>query len=492
MSTQWEVVIGLEVHAQVSSKTKIFCGCPTDFGAEPNHHVCPVCLGLPGVLPVLNATAVEYTVRTGLATNCTINPKSVFARKNYFYPDLPKGYQISQYELPVCEHGHLDIELENGSTKRIGITRIHMEEDAGKNIHGSGSDRSSYVDLNRAGVPLMEIVSEPDMRSATEATAYLRKLRNILVYLGVCDGNMEEGSFRCDANVSLRPMGQKEFGTRAELKNINSFRFVEQAIEYEVERQKEILESGGKVVQETRLFDTSNGTTRSMRSKEEAHDYRYFPEPDLLPLQLDTAWIEDIRTNLPELADAKSARFQADLGLPKYDADVLTQERPVAEWFEAAVKAYGGTPKQVSNWTMTEVLRKLNEESLTIEACPITPEDLAAILKLIEAKTISGSAAKTVFEEMWARRKAGAGEDAKTLADAVVKDKNLAQVSDEGAIAGIVKSIVDANPDEVQRYLGGQDKLLGFFVGQVMKEMKGKANPGVANKLVKDELEKRR
>ncbi len=492
MSTQYEVVIGLEVHAQFKTKTKIFCGCPTTFGAEPNAHVCPVCLGLPGVLPVLNKRVVEYAVKTGLALGCTINEKSVFARKNYFYPDLPKGYQISQYELPVCEHGHLDIELEDGSTKRIGITRAHLEEDAGKNIHGEGGDRSSYVDLNRAGTPLLEIVSEPDMRSAKEATAYLRKLRNILVYLDVNDGNMEEGSFRCDANVSIRPFGQKEFGTRAELKNINSFRYVEQAIEYEVERQKEIIEGGGKVVQETRLFDPNTGVTRSMRSKEEAHDYRYFPEPDLLPLVVETNYVEEIRATLPELADAKKQRFQETLGLPLYDADVLVQEQPVANWFEAAVKAYGGTPKTVSNWVMTEVLRKLNEEGTPIEDSAFTPDDLAAVLKLIDKKTVSGSAAKTVFEEMWLRRKDGVDQAADALADQVVKDKNLAQVSDAGAITEAVNQVLDANPAEVERYLGGNEKLLGFFVGQVMKAMKGKANPGMANEAVKGELEKRR
>ena len=483
MSTQYETVIGLEVHAQLKTRTKIFCGCPTDFGAEPNHHVCPRCLGLPGVLPVLNKRAVEYAIRTALALDFTINHTSVFSRKNYFYPDLPKGYQITQFELPICEHGHLDITLEDGSEKRIGITRAHMEEDAGKNIHGSGTDRSSYVDLNRAGTPLLEIVSEPEMRSAKEATAYLRKLRNILIYLGVCDGNMEEGSFRCDANVSIRPVGQAEFGTRAELKNLNSFRYVEQAIDYEVERQKDILEGGGTVVQETRLFDPTTGQSRSMRSKEEAHDYRYFPEPDLLPLIIDDAWVEEIRATLPELATAKSKRFQEQYGLPAYDADVLTQEKPVGDYFEHTVEAFGGSPKQVSNWMMTELLRALKTEEKSIEACPITPETLAGLLKLIDNKTISGKIAKTVFEDMYATGK---------TADAIVKEKNLVQVTDESAIIPIVDEIIDASPKETERYLGGNEKLLGFFVGQVMQKTKGKANPEMANKVVKERLEARR
>jgi aspartyl-tRNA(Asn)/glutamyl-tRNA(Gln) amidotransferase subunit B len=482
MSTQYETVIGLEVHAQVLSKTKIFCGCPTDFGAEPNHHVCPVCLALPGVLPVLNKKAVEYTIRTGLATHCTINEYSVFARKNYFYPDLPKGYQISQFDLPVCLAGYLDIPVEGGQ-KRVGITRIHMEEDAGKNIHGAGSDRSSYVDLNRAGVPLMEIVSEPDMRSAYEASAYLRKLRNILVYLGVCDGNMEEGSFRCDANVSIRPLGQKEFGTRAELKNLNSFRYVEQAIEYEVERQKEILESGGKVIQETRLFDPGTGQSRSMRSKEEAHDYRYFPDPDLLPLRISRTWIEEIGASLPELAEEKSARFHREYEIPVYDADVLTQEREVADYFEQAVKAYGGSPKMVSNWMMTELLRELKLREKAIADCAIPPGNLAGLLKLIDNNTLSGKMAKSVFMDMF---------ESGQSAEIIVKDKGLAQVSDEGAIVQAIDGILDANPAEVKRYLDGNEKLLAFFVGQVMAATKGKANPGMANKLVKEQLEKRR
>ncbi len=485
MSTVYETVIGLEVHAQLKTKTKIFCGCPTDFGAEPNHHVCPVCTGMPGVLPALNKKAVEYAIRTGLALDCKIGETSVFSRKNYFYPDLPKGYQITQFELPICGKGHLDIKLEDGSTKRVGITRAHLEEDAGKNIHGEGGDKASYVDLNRACTPLLEIVSDPDMRASTEASAYLRKLRSILVYLDVCDGNMDEGSFRCDANVSIRPMGSTTFGTRVELKNMNSFRYVEQAIEYEVERQRDLIESGGKVVQETRLFDASTGRSKAMRSKEEANDYRYFPEPDLLPLVLDPAWIQEIRNTLPELATAKAARFEKEYELPAYDAEVLTQDRDVSEYFETAVKAFKGPAKTVSNWMMTELLRELKNDArgVSVNQCPIPAKSLAELVTLVHGGTISGSAGKTVFQEMYQTGKS---------ADSIVKEKNLAQVSDEGAIVAIVDKVLDANPDEVGRILEGNDKLLSFFVGQVMKESKGKANPALASKLVKKQLEKRR
>jgi aspartyl-tRNA(Asn)/glutamyl-tRNA(Gln) amidotransferase subunit B len=480
MSAKYEVVIGLEVHVQLTTRTKIFCGCSTAFGQAPNSQTCPVCLGLPGALPVLNYQAVEYAIRTGLATNCRIAPRSVFARKNYFYPDLPKGYQISQFELPVCQHGWLDIEGEWGS-KRIGITRIHMEEDAGKLLHGEtpATAQSSFVDLNRAGTPLLEVVSEPDLRSADEAVAYLKKLHQIVVYLDVCDGNLEEGSFRCDANVSLRPVGQEQFGTRAEIKNINSFRFVKQAIEYEIERQADLLDSGGKVVQETRLYDPQTGMTRSMRGKEEAHDYRYFPDPDLVPLEIDAAWIAAERAQLPELPESRRARYQAELGLSAYDAEVLTAERPLAEFFEVCVALLPGQAKSIANWVMGELTRKLNDGGLDITASPVTPARLTALLKLIEAGTISGKIAKTVFDAMWA-----SGDDPARI----VEEQGLVQVSDSGAIELIVNEVLAANAAQVEQYRGGNEKVFGFFVGQVMKASKGKANPALVNELLKSKL----
>jgi len=472
----YEVVIGLEVHAQMLTGTKIFCGCSTQFGSEPNTQTCEVCIGMPGVLPVLNRKALEFAIRTGLAMNCTISPYSRFARKNYFYPDLPKGYQISQYEHPICEHGHVEI-MVDGVLKRIGITRIHMEEDAGKNIHEGGGNYS-FVDLNRTGVPLMEIVSEPDIRSPREASEYMKKLRAILRYLGVCDGNMEQGSLRCDANVSIRPAGQKEFGTRAEVKNINSFRFVEKALEYEIKRQVRVLQEGGKVIQETRLWDSAKGITESMRSKEEAHDYRYFPEPDLVPIMADERWISEIRAGLPELPDARRGRFVSEYGLPEYDADLLTSEKAVAEWFEEAVKS-GGQPKTVSNWMMGELMRLLNEENKQIDECLLRPARLAGMLLLIEKGTISGKIAKTVFEEMYRTGK-DAGE--------IVREKGLLQISDESAIEKAVDEIIAKHPGEADRYRAGDEKLLGFFVGQVMKTMKGKANPQVLNGMLKKKL----
>jgi len=479
MNSRYEVVIGLEVHTQLTTATKIFCGCSTTFGSEPNSQTCPVCLGLPGALPVLNRQVVEYAIRTGLATNCSIAPRSIFARKNYFYPDLPKGYQISQYELPICEHGYLEIETEDGP-KKIGITRIHMEEDAGKLLHGETAETagSSFVDLNRACTPLLEIVSEPDMRSSDQAIAYLKKLHQIVVYLGVCDGSMEQGSFRCDANVSVRPRGQKEFGTRAELKNINSFRFIKQAIEYEVERQIDVVESGGRVVQETRLFDAGTGTTRSMRGKEEAHDYRYFPDPDLVPLVVDEAWIASARKHLPELPERKIERFVADYGISRSDAEILAADRQMAEYYDACARSHGNG-KACANWVMGEVQRRLNEEGGTIAEARVTPEMLAALLARIDDQTISGKIAKTVFEEMWKSGK---------TADAVIEEKGLKQVTDSGAIENIVDEVIAANPDQAAEYRGGKEKLLGFFVGQVMKASRGKANPGMVNELLKRKL----
>jgi aspartyl-tRNA(Asn)/glutamyl-tRNA(Gln) amidotransferase subunit B len=471
-----EAVIGLEVHAQMLTETKIFCGCSTRFGASPNSQTCPVCTGMPGVLPVLNGKALEFAVLTGLAMNCSISLSSRFARKNYFYPDLPKGYQISQYELPICEHGWVELVLD-GKRKRIGITRIHMEEDAGKNIH-AGKGNHSFVDLNRTGVPLMEIVSEPDIRSAREAAEYMKKIRSILRYIGVSDGNMEQGSLRCDANISVRPQGQSELGTKVELKNMNSFRFVERAIDYEIGRQIRALRSGEPIVQETRLWDADAGVTASMRSKEAAHDYRYFPDPDLVPVALDEKRIENIRARLPELPDAREKRFMEKYALPEHDAALLTAERPFADWFEEAVQL-GGKPKEVSNWMMGELMRILNEENRTIDACPLTPAQLVGMLKLIENGTVSHKMAKTVFEEMYR-----SGKDPET----VVKEKGLIQISDEGVIEKAVDEVLEKNPEAVERYRAGERKLMGFFVGQVMKSTKGKANPKAVNELLRTKL----
>ena len=476
---KYQVVIGLEVHTQLTTNTKIFCGCPTRFGAQPNSQTCPVCLGFPGALPVLNRQVVEYAIKAGLATNCSIAPRSIFARKNYFYPDLPKGYQISQFDLPICLNGHLDIDLEGGR-KRIGITRIHMEEDAGKLVHadlpGAGDD--SCVDLNRACTPLLEVVSEPDMRSPEEAIAYLKKLHQIVVYLGICDGNLEEGSFRCDANVSLMPVGSTVFGTRAELKNINSFRFIKQAIEYEMERQAEILDEGGRVIQETRLFDPSTGTTRSMRGKEEAHDYRYFPDPDLVPVIVDAAWIEEVRATLPELPEAKRTRFTAELGLSEYDAEVLAASRELAHYFEETLALFPQA-KTVSNWVMGEVTRALNEDGRGIADCPVTPAGLADLLKLIEQGTVSVKIAKTVFDEMYKT-----GQEP----TAIVQEKGLVQVSDTGAIEAIIDEVLLKEPGQLAEYRSGKDKLFGFFVGQVMRASQGKANPALVNELLLKKL----
>jgi len=473
----YEVVIGLEVHAQLLTHSKMFCGCATIFGSEPNTQVCPICLGMPGVLPVINRRAVEFAIRLGLAVGSRIASMSRFARKNYFYPDLPKGYQISQYELPLCEGGGIDITVDGTSKKCVGLTRIHMEEDAGKNLHDQG-DGASHLDLNRAGTPLLEIVSQPDLRSSDEAVAYLKVLRELVVYLGICDGNMEEGSFRCDANVSIRPRGQAEFGTRAELKNINSFRFVKRAIEYEVERQIEIVGSGGRVIQETRLFDSQREVTISMRSKEDAHDYRYFPDPDLVPLAVPESWITQIKAALPELPEGKRARFVAMYGITAYDAAVLTATRALADYFEATIR-HGAKPKATANWIMSELLALMNAEGGTIEECRVRPDALASLLTMIDADAISGKIGKTIFEEMY---------QTGTDPEAVVRAKGLLQVSDEDALAAVIDQVLADSPKELDQYRAGKDKLFGFFVGQVMKRTGGKANPGKVNDLLKVRL----
>ena len=475
---EWETVIGLEIHAQLATRSKIFSGASTAYGADPNTQACAVDLGLPGVLPVLNKGAVKMAVKLGLATGCTIAPRSVFARKNYFYPDLPKGYQISQYELPVVHDGELLIELEDGSTKRIGVTRAHLEEDAGKSLH-EGFEGVTGIDLNRAGTPLLEIVSEPDIRSSEEAVAYMKKLHSLVRYLGICDGNMQEGSFRCDANVSVRPKGSSEFGTRAEIKNVNSFRFVQQAIDYEVERQIDVIESGGTVVQETRLFDAVKGETRSMRTKEEANDYRYFPDPDLLPLEVDAALVEEALGELPELPDAKKQRFMDEYALTAHDASMLTGSRELADYFEAVAEAAGGEGKLAANWVMGELSGALNKAGLDITESPVSPAQLGGMLQRISDQTISGKIAKQVFEAMWN----GEGD-----ADTVIEKHGLKQVTDTGAIEAMIDEVIAANPQQVEQYQGGKDKLLGFFVGQVMKASKGKANPEQVNELLKQKL----
>jgi len=468
----FETVIGLEIHAQIRTKTKIFCGCSTSFGSDPNTQTCPICIGMPGVLPVLNKKVVEFVIKAGLATNCTISKYSRFARKNYFYPDLPKGYQISQFELPLCQRGSLTID-----GKTININRIHIEEDAGKNIHDT-SDIHSLVDLNRAGVPLMEIVTEPDIASPLEAGAFMRKLRAILRYLDVCDGNMEEGSLRCDANISLRPIGVKELGVKAEIKNLNSFRYVEKALEYEIGRQTKILQDGGRIIQETRLFNTQSGKTVSMRSKEESHDYRYFPEPDLVPIAVNGQWIDDIRKTITELPDQKAARFISDYKLPAYDANLLTIERYTADWFEEAVRL-GGDPKQASNWMMGELMRLVNEKNISIEQSLLKPTHLVDMLKLVAEGTISGHTAKIVFEDMF--------NTGKTSSE-IVKEKGLVQISDSGQLDTVIDEVISANSKEYLRYKAGETKLLGFFVGQVMKATKGKANPKLLNDTILKKL----
>nr|B8DKV6.1 RecName: Full=Aspartyl/glutamyl-tRNA(Asn/Gln) amidotransferase subunit B; Short=Asp/Glu-ADT subunit B [Nitratidesulfovibrio vulgaris str. 'Miyazaki F'] len=472
----YEAVIGLEVHAQLRTRSKLFCSCSTAFGSAPNTNVCEVCSGMPGVLPVPNARAVEYAARMGMAVNCTVNPVSVFARKNYFYPDLPKGYQISQFETPICEHGHLNISV-NGQTRRIGITRIHMEDDAGKNIHSAG-DNASYVDLNRSGVPLIEIVSEPDMRSAEEAVAYLKALHAIVVYLGICDGNMEEGSFRCDANVSIRPKGQQEFGTRAELKNLNSFRNVQRAIEYEIARQQDVLEDGDAVVQETRLYDAVKNVTVSMRGKEEAHDYRYFPDPDLMPVRIAEDDLVRWRADLPELPQARVARFMSAYDLSEQDADVLTADRALADFFEAATAACG-QPKKVANLMQGALLRELNQRAVTVDAIAMRPEALGELVRIIEAGLISAKIANDIFGEL---------VETGAMPEAFVKERGLVQISDTSAIETAVDEAIAENPAEVEAYKGGKTKLISFFMGQIMRKTKGKANPALVTELLQKKL----
>ena len=474
---EWETVIGLEVHVQLLTKSKLFSGAAAQYGAEPNTQACAVDLALPGVLPVMNREAARMATKLGLAIGATVSPRSVFARKNYFYPDLPKGYQISQYELPVVQKGTLRIEVD-GQEKIVGVTRAHLEEDAGKSLHEDFHGLTG-IDLNRAGTPLLEIVSEPDMRSSKEAVAYLKKLHSLVTYLEICDGNMQEGSFRCDANVSVRPKGQKEFGTRAEIKNVNSFRFVEKAIEFEVERQIELLEGGGKVIQETRLYDSVKNETRSMRGKEEAHDYRYFPDPDLLPLVIEASFIEETRKTLPELPDAKAERFQQQYKLSAYDAGVLTATRAMADYYELVVRDSGADPKIAANWVAVELSGLLNSENKEISASPVTAALMAGLLNRLADNTISGKIAKDVLVAMWA----GEGD-----ADAVIAKKGLKQITDSGAIEKAVDEVIANNPKQLEQYRAGKEALFGFFVGAVMKATQGKANPAHVNELLKKKL----
>ncbi len=483
---RYEPVIGLEVHAQLLTRSKAFCGCSTEFGIDPNENVCPVCLGMPGTLPVLNLQVVEFVIRMGLAVNCRIAPKSVFARKNYFYPDLPKGYQISQYEEPICSGGEIEIDLDDGTRTTVGIIRIHMEEDAGKSIHDLDVD--TLVDVNRCGVPLIEIVSAPDLRSPREAYLYLSKIRQLVTYLGICDGNMEEGSLRCDANVSVRLTGADRMGTKTEVKNMNSFRNVERALEFEINRQIRLIEDGGKVVQETLLWDANQNVAVPMRSKEEAHDYRYFPDPDLVPVLVDEDWINRVKKTLPELPTAKRDRFVTVLGLPRYDADVLTADRAVAGYFETTlemVTVRGGSDaresaKQVSNWVMTEVLRVVSERKISIAEFPVSPGRLSELLLLLRGGTISGKIAKEVFEEM-----CSTGDSP----ESIVRSKGLTQVSDAGEIEEVIARVLADNEAQVKKYLGGNVKVFGFFVGEAMKLTGGRANPKVVNDVLRKKLE---
>lgn len=476
MNSKYEAVIGLEVHAQLLTDTKIFCGCSTRFGHPPNSNVCPVCLGHPGVLPVMNKKVVEFTLLMGLAVNCRINEKSIFARKNYFYPDLPKGYQISQYEEPICEDGKVSIDFKDGSTKEIGITRIHMEEDAGKSIHDQSD--ATLIDLNRCGTPLIEIVSEPDLRSPEEAYLYLSKLKQIVTYLGICDGNMEQGSLRCDANISVRLKGESKFGTKTEVKNMNSFRNVERAIEFEIERQIDVIENGNSVVQQTLLWDADSNKAYPMRSKEEAHDYRYFPDPDLLSIVINHNWREEILKQLPELPDARRKRFINDYKLPAYDAEILTSSRQLADYYEEILPVTDDY-KSASNWVMTEVLKIVNDEKISLEQFRVKPESLGRLIKMIADNTISGKIAKEIFPEMVASGKSP---------EEIVKEKNLLQISDTSELEKAVDKIIELSPKDVKDYLSGKEKVIGFLVGQVMKETKGKANPQIVNEILKSKL----
>ncbi len=475
---QWEVVIGLEIHAQLATKSKIFSGASTAYGAEPNTQACAIDLGLPGVLPVLNKEVLRMAVLFGLAINADISRQSVFARKNYFYPDLPKGYQISQMDLPIVKNGSLEIELEDGQTKVIALTRAHLEEDAGKSLHEDFAGMTG-IDLNRAGTPLLEIVSEPDMRSAKEAVAFMKKIHSLVQYLGICDGNMQEGSFRCDANVSVRPKGQEKLGTRTELKNINSFRFVEKAINLEVERQIELIEDGGTITQETRLYDADRDETRPMRSKEEANDYRYFPDPDLLPVEVDDAYIEQVRTQLPELPAEKKARFIAELALSSQDAEMLTAQKELADFFESTVEAANGEAKLCANWIMGELVATLNKSGKDISQSNISPERLGGLIQRIKDNTISGKIAKSVFEFLW---------NEEGTADEIIERKGLKQVTDSGFIEKIIAEVMTNNPEQVEQYRSGKEKVFGFFVGKVMQASQGKANPAQVNQLLKDKL----
>lgn len=475
---QWETVIGLEIHAQLATRSKIFSSAATAFGAAPNSQACAVDLGLPGVLPVLNAQAVRMAIKFGLAINAYIGPESIFARKNYFYPDLPKGYQISQFELPIVGKGEITISPEEGVSKVIGITRAHLEEDAGKSVHDQFPGQSG-IDLNRAGTPLLEIVSEPDMRSAKEAVAYARKIHSLVQFLEICDGNMQEGSFRCDANVSVRPMGQQELGTRAELKNINSFRFLEKAINFEIQRQIELIEDGGKVVQETRLYDADKDETRSMRSKEEANDYRYFPDPDLLPVRITQQDMDDIRATLPELPEQKRQRYIDELKLSDYHAELLSSSREIAGYFEAALQEIPEQSAALANWILGDLSGALNKSEMDFASSPVSPAQLAGLIKRIADNTISGKIAKEVFEAMWN----GEGD-----ADSIIESKGLKQITDSGAIESIIDEVIAANQDQVEQFKAGKEKVLGFLVGQIMKQSKGKANPGQVNQMLRDKL----
>ncbi len=475
--TTYETIIGLEVHAQLATRSKMYCACSTNFGDAPNTNICPVCMAQPGALPVVNERAIEMAIKAGLAVGCAIQRTSVFARKNYFYPDLTKGYQISQYDKPLCLGGAIEIHT-GGAIRRIGITRIHLEEDAGKSLHDMGHPTQSHIDFNRCGMPLIEIVSEPDMRSPQEAGDYLRTLRNVLVYLEVCEGNLQEGNFRCDANISIRPVGQEKLGTRTEMKNLNSYRAVERAIAFEAKRQQEVIESGGTIVQETRLWNDAAGRTEPMRSKEEAHDYRYFPDPDLLPLVVEDDWIDRMRIGLPELADARRARFVAEFEIPDADAGVLTDDRAIADYFESTVRA-GAPAKKAANWIISELMREIKEDERGIAACPITPEHLAELIALIEKGTLSGKMAKEVFAEMF---------QTGTAPEAIVEKKGLSQVSDAGELEAVIEGVIADNPKQLEQYRSGKTAVLAFFVGQTMKATKGKANPKLVNEILKKKL----